>query len=251
MSKILQAIGGIICLCAVLLIAMNFVSPHTNTVERTVSTPYQITVPHEQQINSAKDETLESNYYRYYHDISLSAGDTFQVKWSSDNSITAYIMSENQFNDYNASASDNLFYTMKYLSTGSGSTGTISYNIQGSGSYVAMLKNQGGLLGGGSSAFVYEFTLSKVTYSQETRYNTEKQTVIESDNLYLQAGGILLVVGIVATIVGLIAGKNNGSSVLNIQQEQISQENSKYCLYCGTKLPSNAKYCNSCGQTVS
>jgi hypothetical protein len=250
MPKTLLTIGSIICLCSVFLIAINYVPPHTNTVERTVSTPFQVSVPHEQQIASSKDETLQSNYYRYYHDIQLSAGDTFQVKWSSDNSINAYIMSENQFTDYNSSAS-NLFYTMKYLSTGSGSSGTITYSIQGTGSYVAMLKNQGGVLGGGSSAFVYEFTLSKVTYSQETRYNTERQTVIESDNLYLQVGGVALIVGIVTIVAGLMTGKRNNTSTLPVKQEYSNQESFKHCIYCGTKLPSNAKYCNNCGQTVS
>jgi hypothetical protein len=105
-------------------------------------------------------------------------------------------MSENQFNNWNSSNSGfSLFNSISYLSTGSGSTGTITYNVQGTGSYVALLSNSGNLLGTGSSAYVYQFTLSKISYSQQTQYKTENQIVTQQDNLYLECGIVPLFAG--------------------------------------------------------
>lgn len=252
MSKILKISGIIVCVLAVILIVMNFQTPHTNTVERTISTPYQVNVPHEEQIASTKDFTLESNHYRYYQNIPITSGQTFKITWSADNTITGYIMSQNQFDEWNKNK-NNLFNTINYLSTGFGNTKNVTYDVKGTGSYVAMLKNSGGFAGVGSSTYVYDFSLTKVTYNEETHYNTETQTTTETDNLYLIFGGILLVVGIVIVLVGSI-NRNNSQSPVNTGQVNTNrgyQARTKYCLHCGTQLPANSKYCNKCGQSVN
>jgi hypothetical protein len=195
--------GALLLLVAIVFIGINFSSPHTVSVEKTVQVPYQVTVPNEQQIASTKDYTLESNYYYYYHDILIDSGQTFKVNWVSDNSITAYIMSENQFDNWNSSNSGfGLFNSISYLATGQGNSGNITYDVKGTGSYVAMLSNSGGLLGSGSSAFIYQFTLSRISYNQETQYNTETHTVVQSDNLYLEYGIVFLFAGIGSLVIG-------------------------------------------------
>lgn len=245
----LLSIGAVLLLTAVIFIGMNFSSPHTITVEKTSQVPYQVTVPNEQQIASTNDYTLASNSYYYYHDIQIDSGQTFEVNWTSDNSITAYIMSENQFDNWNASNSGfSLFNSMNYLSTGSGSTGSLTYDVQGTGLYVAMLDNSGGLLGTGSSAYIYQFTLSKISYSQQTRYNTVNQTVTQNDNLYLEIGIVFLIAG--ACLI-FTASKIREPNIVRKDRLMAQAPSYTYCPFCGTQLPDNAKYCNNCGKPLA
>jgi len=109
------------------------------------------------------------------------------VTWSADNSITAYIFTKNQYNNY---ASNSFGFNTNSEATGSGKTGTIAYDVGNRDNFVALLKNGGSYLGG-SSTQLYSFTTSKITYSSHTEYTTQTQIALQNDNLYLYLGFIL------------------------------------------------------------
>lgn len=188
----LKFIGIFLFLIGFGFIFVNFLYPHTSSVEKSVQVPYQVTVPNERLIASDSSRVLTSNQYWYYGNISINAGETFKMTWSADTSITGYIFTNNQYNNF---ASNHLSFNVNCEATGSGKTGTITCDVKDRDNFVALLKNGGSLLGG-SSVQLYTFTISKITYSSQTEYTTETQTVEQDDNLYLYLGFGLVIVGI-------------------------------------------------------
>ena len=188
----LKFIGIILIVIGFFFIYANFVSPHTVLVETSVQVPNQVNVPNERSLGSASSFTLESNYYHYFYGVPITAGQTFKMNWSSDTSLTAYIFTQNQFSNYQ---SQQLGFNINYQATGLGKTGTLTYDVQDSDNYVAVIKN-GGSLFGGSSAQVYQFTISSISYTSQTQYTTQKQMVQQNDNLNLYIGFIFMILGI-------------------------------------------------------
>ncbi len=81
------------------------------------------------------------------------------------------------------------------MATGEGRSGSLTYDVKNSDSYTAVLRNVGGFMGG-SSAQIYEFKLSAISYGTETQYTTEIQTVQQADNLYMYLGFAFIISGI-------------------------------------------------------
>lgn len=176
----LKSIGIIIFLIGVIFIPVNFFFPHTVLAPTSVQVPQQASVPSEHILGSMTSFTLQNNYYDYFYNVTIAAGLTFKMNWSSDTSLTAYILTSNQFNNYQ---SNQLGYGINYQATGSGRTGALTYDVQYSDRYVAMIINNAG-----ASAEVYQFTESSISYTNQTQYTTQTQMLPHDDNLYLYLG---------------------------------------------------------------
>ena len=215
----LKFIGIILIAIGFFFIPVNFVSPHTVLVETSVQVPNQVSVPNERSLGSMSSSTLDSNYYKYYNPVAITAGQTFKMTWSSDTSLTVYIFTQNQFSNYQ---SQQFGFNINYQATGSGKTGTLTYGVQDSDNYVALIKN-GGSLFGGSSAQVYQFTISSISYTNQTQYTTQTQIVPQNDNLYLYLGFIFMILGILMFLIFQKAIPNkNTQSAKNLPNSGIS-----------------------------
>ncbi len=184
-------IGIVLFLIGFGFVFANFLAPHTSAVEASVEVPHQVTVPHESTLRSYSNYVLETNHYSYLNPVGVSAGQTVKLTWSADASLTAYIFTQNQFNNYNKSGA----FGVNYMATGEGRSGTLTYDVKNSDTYTAIIRNAGGLIGG-SSAQIYEFKLTAISYPTETQYTTEIQTVQKSDSLYLYLGFAVIAFGI-------------------------------------------------------
>lgn len=216
----LKFIGVILFLIGLGFIFVNFSSPHIVLVQTSVQVPHQVTVPNESQAGSKSDFILENNQYWYFYNVTVSAGQTFKMTWSSDTSLTAYIFTQNQYNNWQ---SNSLGFSINYQATGSGKSGSLTYDVKDTDEYFAVLKNGGGLIGG-ATAQVYQFTISRISYTAKTEYTPETQTVQQNDNLYLYLGFIFIILGIcvfsilqkvfpTATKNGAQSGKENSEAV--------------------------------------
>ena len=86
-------------------------------------------------VASATPNTIISGNSFIYFGGYVEAGHTLTSSWSADGSLDCFIATENQLNNYKSSL------MLSYLASGSGSSGTISANIQNSDMYYAIVRN--------------------------------------------------------------------------------------------------------------
>ena len=72
-SSKLKVITVIFLITGFIFISVNFISPHTILVEKTVQVPHQISIPIESHIDSMHFSFLDRNY-RYFPAVSANAG---------------------------------------------------------------------------------------------------------------------------------------------------------------------------------
>lgn len=103
-----------------------------------------------QVINSASWELLPSN------GVYVQAGKTLNLSWSADGSLNCYFVTANQYNNFKNSNGVSITYVGKGVSN----QGSISYTVQNSDTYYAILYNDAlGILGAGPSVHLYQATL--------------------------------------------------------------------------------------------
>ena len=88
--------------------------------------------------------------------VNVQAGRTLSLSWSADGSLNCYIVTANQYNNFVNSNRINISYFQK----GVGNQGSISYTVQNSDTYLAVLVNNADPLFGGSVE-VYQATLTE------------------------------------------------------------------------------------------
>jgi len=88
--------------------------------------------------------------------VNVQAGRTLSLSWSADGSLNCYIVTANQYNNFVNSNRISISYFQK----GVGNQGSISYTIQNSDTYMAVLVNNADPLFGGSVE-VYQATLTE------------------------------------------------------------------------------------------
>jgi hypothetical protein len=167
----LKFVGIFLCVIGFCLATVNFLSPHL------------VIVTNEKILDSYANSVLELTQNLYFNPKPITAGQTFKVTWSSDTSLEAYIFTQEQFNNYSV----NFLYQIKYQAKGSGTNGSLTFNVQNSDNYTAVLRNNP--LMDGSSAQVYEFKMSSIVYSTE------------NDNLYLYIGFVPILIGILLFLI--------------------------------------------------
>ncbi len=191
-NRNLKFISILLLLIGFCFVVVNFSSPRTVLVQTSVQVPNQVRVPNERSLGSSPSFALNSSGYEYYHPVAVMAGQTFKMTWSSNTSLTAYILTENQFSSYQ---SNQVSYAINYQAAGSGRTGTLTYDVQVADNYSALIGNVGSFLGG-ASAQVYQFTESSISYINQTQYTKETQIVPQNDNLYLYLAFVVMISGI-------------------------------------------------------
>ena len=88
--------------------------------------------------------------------VNVQAGRTLSLSWSADGSLNCYIVTANQYTNFVNSNRINISYFQK----GVGNQGLISYTVQNSDTYLAVLVNNADPLFGGSVE-VYQATLTE------------------------------------------------------------------------------------------
>ena len=88
--------------------------------------------------------------------VNVQAGRTLSLSWSADGSLNCYIVTANQYNNFVNSNRINISYFQK----GVANQGSISYTVQNSDTYLAVLVNNADPLFGGSVE-VYQATLTE------------------------------------------------------------------------------------------
>jgi len=88
--------------------------------------------------------------------VNVQTGRTLSLSWSADGSLNCYIVTAHQYNNFVQSNRISIAYFQK----GVGSQGSISYTVQNSDTYLAVLVNNADPLFGGSVE-VYQATLTE------------------------------------------------------------------------------------------
>lgn len=105
-----------------------------------------------QVINSASWELLPSN------GVNVQAGKTLSLSWSADGDLKCYICTANQYNNFKNSNG----VSINYFQKGEGSQGSISYTVQNTDTYYAILYNDAlGFLGVGPTVNLYQAILTE------------------------------------------------------------------------------------------
>jgi hypothetical protein len=204
-SSKLKVITVIFLITGFIFISVNFISPHTILVEKTVQVPHQISIPIESHIDSMHFSFLDRNY-RYFPAVSANAGQTLKLTWYSDIEILVFIFSQPQFSNFQSifpqlNGSIHLFPTPFPLQTsGFGRrASSLSYNVTDTGYYVAVITNAN--YDYPAYVQVSHFDEFVISYTYQTELVTETQNVPQNDNLYLYIGSFLVIAGVLIALV--------------------------------------------------
>ena len=192
-------VSSILLIVGLLLVSVNFISPHTVLIE----VPNQDT----RSLGVVKDFWLYGYYpkmiqpspdeiYRYLPAVNVTTGQTLRVYWYSTVFLDVFIFSEEEFARFQPILSNIEFPTADGAVTWADENGityeaydwgkkdtVVSYNVTETGNYVALITNSGG-----ARASVSYFCLDLIFTTQ----TTEKQ----NDSLYLYSGIFLIIMGI-------------------------------------------------------
>jgi len=176
-------------------------------VPYTIQVPYQTTENREQTIATSGEEILSGGHHVPLpsNGISIDSGKTFQLSWSADGNLDAYIFTQTQFNYWKQWG-----IPSNYEAYSHGKNGLISANIQHSDKYYAVVSNTPIL---GPSVKLYQAqailkwqeTVTK--YRNETQYQTEYVSKEVNSNLYLYSGLVIFGIGVVIPILERQKGK--------------------------------------------
>ncbi len=204
----LRIIAITLLLTGFILVAANFISPHS------VSVPKQVLVEHFQPVTTDLHDTsvivpplnLTTAGYEYFSPVHLTPGQTLNVDWYADEEILGYIFSQSQFNYFQsifpqvvsghknnitvnpavAWANENGF-AFEAGNFGA-KLGGVSYNVTEEGDYLSII-TQGIGANRTQSVLVVSFTETVVSHIYQT------QNVPQSDSLYLCFGPFLIISG--------------------------------------------------------
>lgn len=104
--------------------------------------------------SAAPDQIILGGYYASFGGY-VEAGNTLSLSWSADSSLDCFILTQNQLNNVKNSLSGIISVWEAY---GSGSSGTISAQIQNSDTYYAIVRNTSSL---GPSVKLYHAELTE------------------------------------------------------------------------------------------
>ena len=207
----LKVIAIISLLIGAFFTSFNFVSPHHILVKKSIQVPYEVSIPNETILGSKYGEVrVYSNIY--FPAIYIEANKTFQITWVSIYFATAYIFTQQQFNNYQSNAS---FDSEASVTTKQ--DGSVAYDVKDSGYYVAELNV-------GANQYIIDFNESVISYTNQTHYMTQTQNVTQKDNLYLYLGITLLVAGTISllTYLGIERSNSKRCKALNLHSVEIA-----------------------------
>jgi hypothetical protein len=169
---------------------LNFIFPITVPIKKSVEVSEQVGIQHKQQLASMLGFVLNSSSDVYLPPVNLSTGETFQVNWYADIIINAYILTQQQFSDFQKLPDVSDITT--YEATGfANRNGVLSYNVSESGSYVAVLVNSSSR-SDGYTVSVAEFNESSISHTYQTQNTIQMKTFQQNDNLYLYLGFVFM-----------------------------------------------------------
>lgn len=208
-SSNLKIIAITLLLIGIIFVSVNFISPHTVLVQKSVEVPHQVSIPNESSLSSRPAFNLNDSGYQYFPAVKITTGQTLELNWYSDIFLGVYIFSQEQFSNFQSIfpktlaekgiTSDPAAWANKNgityeAAAWANKNGEVSYNVTESGDYVAVITNA--MYNGIAFAQIYYFNESLISYTYQTHYTTQIQNVTQNDNLYLYMGSVFIILAI-------------------------------------------------------
>lgn len=236
MSKALKGLGIAIVIIGIVLSASMFIIqfPTTAQVPYQVQVPYQTTETQTQNLDHKENYQIPASHWAYSN-FTLDAGKTLVFSWSTDSSVSAYVLSSSQYSSFRL-----LGIAFSALASKTASpSGTITYQVQDTELYFVVITNPSSMnpvnVASYSSNLQWQQEVTK--YRTETQYRTE--TVYSTSSFGINLGISVLVLGCIITPL----------SFVNIKPIMIKAKtiNRSTCVYCGSTYKKNLDQCPHCG----
>ena len=183
-------------LIGIIFVSANFISPHTVKVEKSVQVLHILPMSSEHTLASTRNAALYDNNYLNFPAANISEKETLKVTWlSSSDNLEAYILTGDQFDEFQGQIITYQNYTGGYeaKAVGGENGASLEFNVSKSGDYLAVLYSA-------KPSIVAYFNESTLFYNYPT-YITETRLVPQNDNLYLFVGIGFLIIGAVCLLV--------------------------------------------------
>jgi hypothetical protein len=157
----------------------------TFTTSSTTLVPINSTSTATHSVWDETDVTLKATHHDMF-DANISAGTDVQLSWQASEQVNVFIFDAAEFSSYNTSTRS----TGSNVASGSGSSGSIGFQVSQTGEYYLIVENpNNGLFGLGASAVGYMTTgtassqVPGITYATQTvTYTTSSTEVVTTSS---------------------------------------------------------------------